>query len=164
MKKKIDTKNLVEKIAKLARERMTSGDVVSLADIKNHRSKKRTPTLLLIEDDETVRRALQRIFDTAGYRVLAAGDGTELTDVLSETYVDLILLDVGLPWINGYELAQMMKEHPDLQRVPLVFISGHGDHAAIKKGFDVGAHDYITKPFRVETVLKTVSTLLQLNE
>jgi len=164
MAKKINTKELVEKIAKLARERMTSGEVVSLTDIKNHKAKKAPPTLLVIEDDETVRRALQRIFESSGYRVLAASDGTELTDIMHETFIDLILLDVGLPWINGYELAQMMKEHSELNKVPIVFISAHNDQAAIKKGFGVGAHDYITKPFEVEKVLKTVSTLLKLHE
>lgn len=163
MKKKVNTKDLVERIAKVARERMTSNPVVSLNDLKNYKTKKSPPTLLVIEDDEVTRKALKRIFESVGYRVLAAGDGPELSEVLYETVIDLIMLDVGLPWINGYELAQMMKEHPDLASVPLVFISGQNNRDAIKKGFDVGAHDYITKPFDIEKVKKTVHTLLKLS-
>jgi two-component system aerobic respiration control protein ArcA len=163
MKKKVNTQDLVERIAKLARERMTSTPVISFDDIKNLKSKPVPPTILLIEDDETIRKSLVRIFESVGYRVLAAQDGMELTDVLFETTIDLIILDVGLPWINGFELAQMMKEHKDLKSVPLVFISGHDDIPAMKKGFQVGAHDYIKKPFDVEKVKKTINTLLKLN-
>ena len=124
---------------------------------------KHTPTLLVVEDDETLRKALKRIFEASGYRVLAASDGSELSEVLYETYIDLIMLDVGLPWIDGFELAEMMKNHPDLNPVPIVFISGNSDQEAIKKGFFVGAHDYITKPFDIEKVKKTVDTLLELS-
>jgi two-component system aerobic respiration control protein ArcA len=162
MKKKISSKDLVEQIAKLARERMTEGPVVSIEALKNKTSPSRPATLLVVEDDLTVRNVLQRIFERAGYRVLAASDGPELTEVLYDTYIDLVLLDVGLPWVNGYELAKMMKEHSDLKNVPIVFISAHGDQEAIKLGFASGAHDYITKPFDADRVVKTVATLLKL--
>jgi two-component system aerobic respiration control protein ArcA len=163
MKKKIDTKDLVDKIAKLARSRMTDGPVVSLEQIKDHNQKKPKRTLLVIEDDDTLRRALQRIFEAEGYRVIAACDGTELVDVFVGSAVDLIMLDVGLPWVNGYELAKMMKEHSGLSHVPIVFISGFNDQEAMKKGFGAGAHDYITKPFDIEKVKKTVDTLMKLH-
>ncbi|OFZ11635.1 MAG: transcriptional regulator PhoB-like protein [Bdellovibrionales bacterium RBG_16_40_8] len=161
--KKVDIKSFVEQIARITRERMLAGPVVSLDDIKKGAPKKRPPTLLVIEDDDIVRKSLKRIFEKTGYNVLAACDGPELTEVLYDTAIDLIMLDVALPWIDGYELAQMIKEHKDLCSVPIVFISGHNDQAAIKKGFKVGAHDYITKPFDIEKVKKTVDTLLKLN-
>lgn len=164
MAKKVDTKELVQKIAKLARERMMAGPVVELQSVKNASvAAKAPPTLLIIEDDEQVRKSFLRMFASEGYRVLAARDGIELSDVLYDVAIDLIMLDVGLPWINGYELASMMKAHPDLRTVPLIFISGHNDQEAVKRGFQVGAHDYITKPFEIETVRKTVNTLLRLN-
>lgn len=161
--KKTNVKSLVEQIARVTRERMSAAPVVSLAEIKKKKPKKPPPILLVIEDDETVRKSLKRIFEKTGYLVLAASDGPELTEVLYETAIDLIMLDVGLPWIDGYELAKMMKGHEDLRSVPIVFISGHNDHEAIKKGFRAGAHDYITKPFDIEKVKKTVDTLLKLN-
>lgn len=163
MSKKIDLKELVERIARLTRERIVSEDVVSLDNYKNFANVKIPPTVLLIEDDDTQRKSLQRILTASGYRVLAAASGAELSTVVGESVIDLILLDVGLPWINGFELAQMMKEHRDLQNVPFVFISAQSDIDTMKKGFRVGAHDFIRKPFEITTVQKTVHTLLKLS-
>jgi two-component system aerobic respiration control protein ArcA len=73
-------------------------------------------------------------------------------------------MDVGLPWINGFELATMMKSNEDLRHIPIVFLSGHADREMIQKGFSVGANDYITKPFEVDKVQKTIQTLLELSK
>jgi two-component system aerobic respiration control protein ArcA len=107
--RKIDTRDLVSKIERLTRERMSQGEVVDMAGLRRLKDKKETKTLLVIEDDETIRAALKRMFESEGYRVLAAADGTQLSAVLDDAPVDLILLDVGLPWINGFELAEMMR-------------------------------------------------------
>ena len=156
------TRDLVERISKLARARMAAGPVVQISDAKSLKNKK-TPTLLIVEDDESVRRSLQRIIEGLNFRVLAARDGVELSEVFGDVLVDLVVLDVGLPWVNGYELAQMMKEDDALKSVPILFISGSNDVGAMKKGFEVGAHDYITKPFDVKTVQKTICALLELS-
>lgn len=162
MSRKIDTRDLVSKIERLTRERMSQGEVVDMAGLRRLRDKKETKTLLVIEDDETIRAALKRMFESEGYRVLAAADGTQLSAVLDDAPVDLILLDVGLPWINGFELAEMMKGHKDLREIPLVFLSARTSDADMKRGFSVGADDYIKKPFDIEKVKKTVNTLIRL--
>ena len=154
MSRKINTKDLVNKIERLTKERMVKGNVVDMNDLRRLRERKVQRTLLLIEDDETIRLALRRMFEGEGYRVLAAADGTQLSNVLDDEPVDLILLDVGLPWINGFELAEMMKAHEDLREIPLVFLSARNGDADVKKGFEVGADDYITKPFDIEHVKK----------
>lgn len=165
MKPKINAKDLALRIANLAQEKVTSTNVVSIEQLRGlKRQRQFTPTLLVIEDDETVRKSLQRIFEGCGYRVLAASDGIELTDVLYDVVIDLVVLDVGLPWLNGFELALAMKEQPALKNVPLIFISGLDDIDSIKRGFKSGAHDFITKPFDIEKIKKTVSTLLKLGE
>ena len=161
-KPRINTKDLVQKIERLTRERMSQSRVVDLQDLRRLKERKTQRTLLLIEDDETIRAALKRVFEAEGYRVLAAADGTQLSDVLDDVPLDLILLDVGLPWINGYELAEMMKAHPDLKEIPLVFLSARTSDADVKRGFDVGADDYIKKPFDIEKVKRTVNTLISL--
>ena len=99
-------------------------------------------------------------------RIIAfARPRTELSSRTSYGHpIDLIILDVGLPWINGYELAEMMKAHKDLKRIPLIFISGRVNDADVKRGFEVGADDYIKKPFDLEKIKKTVRTLVQLNK
>jgi len=160
--KKINAKDLVAQIEKITKERMAQNDVISFEDLRRLKTKTSHYQLLIIEDDETVRNALKRIFEREGYKVKTAADGTQLSEVLDETPLDLIMLDIGLPWINGFELAEMMKQHKDLKEIPLIFISGRTGEEDIQKGFDVGADDYITKPFDLEKVKKTVKTLIQL--
>lgn len=164
MSKKIDAKELVAKIERLARERMASGDVVDLKSVRDLKEKKRKPSVLVIEDDDTMRAALKRILESDGLDVRSAADGTQLGEALGDVPVDLILLDVGLPWINGLELAKLLKEHDALKEIPLVFISGKTSEFDIKRGFEAGADDYIKKPFEIEKVKKTVRTLLKLNQ
>ncbi len=162
MSRKINTKDLVQKIERLTKERMSQGEVVSIDNLRQLRNKKTARTLLVIEDDETIRAALKRVFEAEGYKVLVAADGTQLSDVLDDSPVDLIMLDVGLPWINGFELAEMMKAHPDLKEIPLVFLSARTADEDIKRGFEVGADDYIKKPFDIEKLKRTVNTLVHL--
>jgi two-component system, OmpR family, aerobic respiration control protein ArcA len=161
-KKKINTKKLIDKIEKVTRERIANNSVVSLDEFRNLKKKKEPQTILVIDDDETMRAALKRIFETDGYRVLTASDGTQLAGVLDDNPIELIILDIGLPWINGFELAQMMKEHEDLRRIPLVFISARRSDTDVRRGFEVGADDYIKKPFDIEQIRKTVTTLMRL--
>lgn len=160
--RKINTKDLVNKIQKLTRERMSEGEVVDMNDLRKLRERRVQRSILLIEDDETIRAALKRVLEGEGYRVVAAADGTQLSEVLDDSAVDLIMLDVGLPWINGFELAEMMKAHEDLCEIPLIFLSARTSDADVKRGFEVGADDYIKKPFDIEKVKRTVNTLIAL--
>jgi two-component system aerobic respiration control protein ArcA len=159
---KINTKDLVHKIERLTKERMAKEDVVDMGELRRLKERKIQHTLLIIEDDETIRGALKRMFEGEGYRVLAAADGTQLSSVLDDAPLDLIMLDIGLPWINGFELAEMMKSHPDLKEIPLVFLSARTGDDDVKRGFEVGADDYIKKPFDIEKVKRTVNTLIHL--
>lgn len=133
-----------------------------MEELRRLKERKVPRTILIIEDDETIRAALKRVFEIDHYRVLAAADGTQLATVLDDVPVDLIVLDVGLPWINGFELAEMMKANPDLKDIPLVFLSARTSDSDIKRGFQVGASDYITKPFDLEKVKRTVNALIKL--
>lgn len=163
MNRKINTKDLLKKIERLTRERMSKDGVVSFEDLKKLKERKIQRCVLLIEDDETIRRAVKRALEDKGYRVLAAADGTQLSSVLDDSAVDLIVLDVGLPWINGFELAEMLKSHKDLKNIPLIFVSGRTSEADVKQGFAVGADDYIAKPFDLEKLIRTINTLIHLN-
>ncbi len=163
-KKKIQAGDLIAKIEKIAKSRMASGEVVELQNFRELKKKTDPKIILVIEDDETMRNAMKRIFEMDGFTVKLAADGTELSVVLDETAPDLILLDIGLPWLNGFELGQMLKEHKDLKKIPLVFVSGKTSEDDIKKAFELGADDFIKKPFEIEKLKKTVATLLKLND
>lgn len=161
---KINTKDLIGKIEKITKSRIASQSVVSLDQFREVKKKLEPKTLLIIEDDESMRAALRRIFVGDGYILKMAADATELTSVLDDKAIDLIVLDVGLPWVNGFELAQLLKEHQDLKTIPLIFVSGQADEEDMKRAFALGADDFIKKPFDVEKLKKTVHTLLKLND
>ena len=162
-KKKINTQDLVTKIEKITKARMASEEVVSLDNFRDLKKKTDPKVILVIEDDETMRAALKRIFELDGFVVKMAADGTELSMALDDTSPDLILLDIGLPWLNGFELAQLLKEHKDLKKIPLVFVSGKTSDEDVKKAFAIGADDFIKKPFEIEKLKKTVNTLLKIS-
>ncbi len=161
-KQSVNTKKLVDKIEKITRDKITQEKVVSLSDFRQLKKKTETQTILVIDDDETMRLALKRVFESEGYRVLVAADGTQLSQVLDESPLQLIVLDIGLPWINGFELAKLLKENDELKKIPIVFISAKTSEFDVKRGFEVGADDYIKKPFNVEEIKDTVRTLLKL--
>lgn len=163
-KPRISTKDLVKKIEKITKERMTQESVVDLNQFRDLKNKQNPKTILVIEDDETMRNALKRIFESEGYQVKTAADGTQLSLVLDDNPIDLIVLDIGLPWVNGLELAKLLKEHEELKQIPLIFVSGKTSDFDVKRGFEAGADDYIKKPFDIDKIKKTVQTLLQLNK
>lgn len=137
--------------------------MVSLDDFRTLRKRDQARSILIIDDDETIRAAMRRIFESEGYKVITAADGTQLSEVLDDDPIDLVILDVGLPWINGFELAKLMKEHEDLKKIPLIFVSAKTSELDIKRGFGVGADDYIKKPFDVDQIKKAVHTLMELH-
>jgi len=162
--KKINTRDLINKIEKVTRNRIASQEIVSLDQFRVVKQKLNPKVILIIEDEEVMRGALSRIFESDGHILKLAADAPELAKVLDDTPIDLILLDIGLPWINGFELAEMLKDHKDLKKIPLVFISGNYSDHDLKHAFELGADDFIKKPFDVEKLKKTVNTLLKLNE
>lgn len=162
--KKLNTRDLVNKIEKITKARIASQDVVSLDAFRDAKTKLDPKVILVIEDDETMRASIKRILESDGYVLKVAADSAELTQVLDGDPIDLILMDVGLPWINGFELAEMLKEHKELKSIPLVFVSGKATDEDMKRAFDIGADDYIKKPFDVDKLKKTVRTLLKIND
>jgi two-component system aerobic respiration control protein ArcA len=142
---------------------MAREEVVPLDSFRELKKRTEPKLILVIEDDETMRAGIKKIFESEGYTVRAVADGTELSSVLDDNAPDLILLDIGLPWLNGFELGQLLKEHKDLKNIPLVFVSGKTSDEDIKRAFDIGADDFIKKPFDIDKLRKTVATLLKVS-
>ena len=162
MAKKFITSDLIKKIEKLTKQRMSEQPVVSLDEFRGAHKKMNPRNILVIEDDETQRLSLKRILEAEGYSVFMAADSAELTVLLDDDKdVHLILMDIGLPWINGFELAAMMKEHQDLKNLPLVFLSAQAEPEDFEKAREVGASDYIKKPFDIEKLKSVISDLLK---
>ena len=116
-------KTLRRQIESIKRQKIINKKVVSLADFRELRQRIDTRSILVVDDDEIMRAALKRILENEGYKVIMAVDGLELSKVLETTRLDLILLDVNLPWVDGYELCKLIKDHHSLKEVPLVLVS-----------------------------------------
>ncbi|MFK7873852.1 MAG: PleD family two-component system response regulator [Oligoflexales bacterium] len=151
---------LRRKVEALKREKLKSRKVVSLSDFRELKSVIDTRTVLVVDDDEVMRSALKRILEAEGYKVMLAEDGLELSKVLETTRLDLVLLDVCLPWVDGYELCRLIKNHHSLKLVPLILVSGCKGKEDVDKGFAAGADDYVTKPFDIEYMLKVINKKL----
>lgn len=156
---------MIRKIEKLTKQRMSEQPIVELDQFRAAHKKLHPTNILVIEDDETQRHTLKKILETDGFAVKLAADATELSHILDqENEIHLIIMDVGLPWINGFELAQMIKDHQELRRIPLVFLSAQADPEDIEKARAVDADDYIKKPFDIDYFRARIKELLDLSQ
>ncbi len=116
------------------------------------------PTILIVDDDTINLKVLIDHLNEAGYKTLIAKSGKRALRQLSVAQPDLILLDVMMPGLNGFETCRQIKETENTQDIPVIFITALSDTVDKIKGFSVGAVDYITKPFQQEEVLARVNT------
>ena len=152
--------SLQGRVAEAKRRKMASEKVISLDEFRNIKAAE-PQTILVVDDDEIIRNALKRILENQGYQVVSAEDGMTLSKILEKTKMDLILLDVNLPWVDGYELCRIIKTHSDLSQIPLIFISGRKNQADIEKGFAVGCTNYLTKPFNIDHLSEAIRKALE---
>lgn len=153
-------KTLRRQIESIKRQKIVNKKVVSLSDFRDLRSTLDTRTILVVDDDEIMRSALKRILENEGYKVMMAVDGLELSKILETTRLDMILLDVNLPWVDGYELCRLIKDHHALKDVPLVLVSARKSKQDIQLGFDAGCNDYVTKPFDIDYMTGVINKML----
>lgn len=153
-------KSLRRQIESIKRQKIVGKKVVSLSDFRELRQKIDTRSILVVDDDEIMRSALKRILENEGYKVVLAVDGLELSKILETTRLDMILLDVNLPWVDGYELCRLIKDHHSLKDVPLILVSARKSKEDIQAGFDAGCNDYVTKPFDIDYMTGVINKIL----
>ena len=119
-------------------------------------------TILIVDDNLDNLRLLSDMLSKNGYKTRRAISGTLALQSLAVTTFDLILLDITMPDLNGYEVCQKLKQDPRFVNIPVIFISALNDVLDKVKAFQVGGVDYITKPFQVEEVLARVKNQLQI--
>ena len=116
-------------------------------------------TVLIIEDDSTMLRGLKDTFEYSGYKVIIAADGEVGLNAALDTKPDLIILDIMLPKINGYEICRpIRKEKLDM---PTIMLTAKGEESDIVLGLNLGADDYVTKPFSIKELLARVAAFLR---
>ena len=123
---------------------------------------KSSPNILVVDDIADNLRVLSHTLDNRGYKIRCAKNGTIALKVAEKIVPDLILLDIKMPDMDGYEVCRQLKQNPQTQQIPVIFLSALDDVLDKVKAFEVGAVDYITKPFQVEEVLIRVKNHLAL--
>src|SRR6202158_4051738 len=116
--------------------------------------------ILIVDDDEDVLLIVQTILDNSGYTAVVARNGREGVEKALETKPDLILLDVMMPELSGWEVCTTLKSAPETRKIPIARLTVKSEIRDLITGMQVGADDYITKPFTRKKLLSTVRRLL----
>jgi twitching motility two-component system response regulator PilG len=113
-------------------------------------------TILVVDDSPTICRLVTTALERRGYQVFSAADGLEALAKMSDMLPDLILLDITMPRLDGYQLCKIIKSNKETKHTPVVMLSGKDGFFDKVKGRMAGAADYITKPFKSDTLLGAV--------
>jgi len=119
-------------------------------------------SILIVDDNSDNIRVLGTILRQHNYRVVIAQNGLQALKTLDITKVDLVLLDIMMPGIDGFETCRRIKENTDWEAIPIIFLTAKVEESEIVKGLELGAVDYITKPFNTQVLLARVKTHVQL--
>ncbi len=119
-------------------------------------------TILIVDDTVENLDILAELLED--YDVIDAISGQDALDIIQEEAVDLILLDIMMPTMDGYEVCQHLKANPETQDIPIIFLTAKSDEASIEKAYDVGGADYVTKPFRPKELLSRVRKELKIQD
>lgn len=116
--------------------------------------------ILVVDDDPYILMSLEFLMKKNGFDVMVARNGTEALDLVEKQLPDLVLLDIMMPDVDGYEICKHIKSSKKLKEAKVVFMSAKSKEADIKKGYDLGASLYITKPFSTREMMKQIKELL----
>jgi DNA-binding response OmpR family regulator len=115
--------------------------------------------ILLAEDDMDLRSILSQYLEIQGFTILAAANGQEGWETFTSEHVDLCILDVMMPVMDGFSLAQKIRKQDSF--MPIIFLTAKNQKADKLKGLKIGADDYITKPFEVEELILRIKNILR---
>jgi diguanylate cyclase (GGDEF)-like protein len=117
--------------------------------------------ILVVDDDRNLRKIIQTNLELAGYDVTTAANGNEALRVLDAMQPDLVVLDVMMPLMDGYEVARRIRRHPSNTNVPIIMLTAKSEVEDKLAGFDAGADDYMTKPFGPQELLARVKAKIR---
>ena len=118
-------------------------------------------TVLIVDDSSTLREMISGLLIKSGMTVLEARDGMEAKEKIQANRPDLVVLDIVMPNLNGYELCRWVKNNPSTEDIPVVICSSKGEEFDRYWGIKQGADAYIAKPFRPKEMVETVKQLLR---
>ncbi len=120
----------------------------------------RKEKVIIVDDDRETREMLALALGMEGFEVTQAANGLRLISTLHVDRPDVILLDVNMSWIDGFELCKAVRKNEEFQAIPVVFVSARSSAADVKKGLAAGASDYFTKPVEIPTLIARIRELI----
>ncbi|HEY1331835.1 MAG TPA: diguanylate cyclase [Actinomycetota bacterium] len=117
---------------------------------------RRAPLVLVADDSKVIRLLVREQLRAEGYRVLESEDGREALEVVDRSRPDALLLDVEMPVMGGFDVLRHLKQDPDLDEVPVVFLTARDSAADVVRALELGAHDYLRKPFEAAELIARV--------
>ena len=118
-------------------------------------------TVLVVEDEDAIREMLMMVLEQAGFRSMAAADAQDAQKNLEEALPDLILLDWMLPGTSGVEWARRLKKDPMYRELPIILLTARGEEEDKVRGLEIGADDYMTKPFSPKELVARIRAVLR---
>ena len=116
--------------------------------------------VMAVDDDHVIRGLLEVNLEMEGHEVITAVDGQDALDRVRDERPDLILLGVMMPNVNGWQVAETLKNDPETRNIPIVFLSARAMEADVRKGTDLGVQAYVTKPFDPIDLMDLVNRLI----
>lgn len=120
---------------------------------------KASQKILIVDDEPGIVMSLEFLMKKEGYQVYIARDGAEALDIIRQEHPDLVVLDVMMPSVDGYEVCRQVKEDEFLRRTKVIFLSAKSKDTDIEKGLSLGADLYLTKPFSTRNLMAKVQEL-----
>ena len=117
--------------------------------------------ILIVDDEPNIVIPLQFLMEQNGYNILVAQSGEEALEMISKEKPDLVLLDIMLPGVDGFEVCEIVRLNPEWRNIKIIFLTAKGRDVDIAKGMVLGADEYITKPFSNQQIIDAVTKLLE---
>lgn len=117
--------------------------------------------VLVVDDDPYILMSLEFLMKKNGYEVIVARNGEEALEILSKSTPDIVLLDIMMPDVNGYDICKHIKSTEKLKNIKVIFMSAKTKESDIKKGYELGAALYVKKPFSTRELVKDIKTMLE---
>ena len=117
-------------------------------------------TVLVIEDEAPLRANIVRILSAEGYRVVAAADGEEGIQRVTEERPDMVICDILMPRVDGFGVLAALRSRPETAAIPFIFLTASADKDDLARGLKSGANEYVTKPFQIAGLMAAVRRLL----
>jgi len=133
-----------------------------MSRIQNETQREQYPVVMVVDDNQQNRELLQAYLEDIDCQTVPAGDGPEALDILAKDPPDLILLDVMMPKMSGFEVCRRVKNDPKTTDIPIIMVTALNEFGDIERGIDSGTDDFLSKPVNKLELLTRVKTMLKL--